>query len=207
MLTLGIWTIQRERPSPRFSPSSIYVSRSNNKFLFLQALPTFLIKTGTATLLPKPFCHSVTVFNKTLLPVFPIFPNCFICLRILFFPIHSGDVSHIGSFSRLLQSKKWYVLKDKLTLPFSETRIIFPLLPLSLSHIGCESKSFSRLLTCAGEMMGEFCTSYKMNSSGSHSSMNSYPLAWLIHWAYLQLFQLCSRFKLSGSFYWGCSLN
>lgn len=95
MLTLGIWTIQRERPSPRFSPSSIYVSQSNNKFLFLQALPTFLIKTGTVTLLPKPFCHSVTVFNKTLLPVFPIFPNCFYLFTHLVFS-HSfgGHVPH-----------------------------------------------------------------------------------------------------------------
>lgn len=121
MLTLGIWTIQRECPSPRFSPSSIYVSQSNNKFLFLQALPTFLIKTGTATLLPKSFCHSVTVFNKTLLPVFPIFPNCFICLHILFFPIHSGDVSHIGSFSRLLQSKKWCFERQTYTTFFWNT--------------------------------------------------------------------------------------
>lgn len=179
MLTLGICTIQREPHSPRFSASSSYTSQSNKKFLFLQALPAFLTKTGIVTLLPKPFCHSVRVFNKTFLPVFPIFPNCFICLRILFFPVHSGDASHMGlyPFSRFLQSKKLYVLKDKLTLPFSEAHIIFPPLPLSLSRIGCESKSFSRLLTCTGELMGEFCTSYKMDSSGSHSSINSYPLA------------------------------
>lgn len=162
---------------------------SNREFLLLQALPSFLPQAGKMTLLTQPLCHSTAAVNKSL----SVCPCCFSSMALSvcwsFSPIHwDTNPTRCYSIPQVPAGQESIHFKRQKDCLF--LRPAFPSLPLpgSLGGVGCETKPFLRLLTCTGELRGEFHTSCKTDSSGLHSSPRSCSLARIIDQTHQWLF-------------------
>lgn len=132
---------------------------------------------GKMTSLAGPFCHSIPAVNKTL-SVWAAFPRRLYLFADRFSPLTETQIPPtVTPFPTFPQRRDPHLLKGEPKQPFLRPAFPSPPLPASLGGVGCETKPFSRLLTCTGELIGEFRTSSKMDSSGSHSSPRSCSLA------------------------------
>lgn len=159
------------------------------EFLLLQALPSFLPQAGKMTLLAQALCHSIAVVNKIL----SVCPCCFSSMALSvcwsFFPIHRDtNPTRCYSIPQVPTVQESIHFKRQKDCLFLGPAFPSPPLPGSLGGVGCETKPFLRLLTCTGELRGEFGTSCKTDSSGLHSSPRSCSPAWIIDQTHQWLF-------------------